>query len=1503
MDLRSLRTSIDPAIWKRGLTYWQEGRVSKLQEKKAGLWTAKVRGSGGRYDLTIILDGSHVDEWDCDCPYDGPVCKHAVAVLLEIAQRLSLTPETAGPEPRPVATPSAELQARRLEQARQILQRPSLVPAPEPPAAEPADPLPDPGATPESFLAAYEQLPVACQRLVAIAALAWEALPPQQLVDIYRNSALPDPAAQPQVAVQRLQNAVLALSDRGYFTLAQNKVHLSQAWKNAWSHRHIDGNADARTLAKAIQRVLPRYWYDTGRPDRLIRDLRLLLFFESPEAFIQLYSTSVQYGYGGLNRHQLLSYWVADPFDRAGLDALPPAIRTFLLGEKLAALRNDLLDPTGYADYAVGLLPGIAEPARERLVQLLAELQLLRLDAARLSAIAPFLDPARALACTATYHLLNGDFAAAAMIFDDALVQHRRALRSPQSLLPGLFAVWHALARLAPAQSAAWPKLDGYLTRLAKNEPFALRIAAFLRAAAYLLTGDRPAARAALRVQHPVSALDRVFFYLAAQWVDDKEIARDVLAADEKIWLAHGYTWPAREAADLRCRLHNVVRPEAPTVSGLIPRHEPWEDALIALLRLGREADRTQAHEGQTRIVWLVDFQRMEVLPREQSFGKKGWTAGRNIAYERLSRGDLPGMTAQDKAIADGLSRYAMSIDSNYRLDFGEKDALRALAGHPHLYLLKSPDVAVQLTIDEPALLCETTPQGFRLSFSVEFDKPGFKVVKESPTRYKLVEVTEEHVRIARVFDGPAVVVPAEQRDRLQEALGGLTRLVTVQSSIDPEIGLLPAIEADARPNVHILPTGELYQVELFVKPLGTNPPYFKPGDGPAVVVGLREGERFRAVRDLAAEAQNAEQLASQLEKLRQLRPEEGIWTLSGTAECLELLLELHPHVEAGAVVLEWPKGERLRVAGVMRPDALRVRVGAAGAWFDVQGELALDEKRVLDMRQLLAYADRPFVEIEPGRFLALTDELRRRLHAAQALLTGHGDGQRLHPLAAAAFEQAMQGLPQLEVDAAFGANLQRLKGAFSQQFDLPDGFVARLRPYQFAGYEWLRRCAEAGFGACLADDMGLGKTIQALALLVARAALGPALVVAPASVCRNWESEARKFAPALRPLLFGAGDRAAMIAEAGPGDLVIVTYDLMAREGEQFTAKQFATAILDEAQSIKNRLTKRSATAMALQARFRIIMTGTPVENHLGELWNLFHFANPGLLGTIEHFTETYSIPIEKYGDRQRREELRRLLQPFILRRRKDEVLADLPAKTEITLHVEPSPEELAFYEALRRKAVETLEGQDTANAGERHLRILAELMRLRRAACHPALVEAGSGFASSAKLRQFEELVDELLDNGHRALVFSQFVDHLKLLEKVLKKKKIAYQYLDGQTALPTRQKRIQAFQGGDGHIFLISLKAGGVGLNLTAADYVIHMDPWWNPAVEDQATDRAHRIGQEKPVTVYRVVTAGTIEEKILKLHEHKRDLADALLAGTDRSARLTADELLELLRPER
>jgi SNF2 family DNA or RNA helicase len=582
----------------------------------------------------------------------------------------------------------------------------------------------------------------------------------------------------------------------------------------------------------------------------------------------------------------------------------------------------------------------------------------------------------------------------------------------------------------------------------------------------------------------------------------------------------------------------------------------------------------------------------------------------------------------------------------------------------------------------------------------------------------------------------------------------------------------------------------------------------------------------------------------------------------------------------------------------------LRLAIKSNKDWFAASGELQVDEGKVIDLRTLLEMMEKShgrFVELGENRYLALTDELHRRLQEVSAYGELTADGVRLHPLASFALEELADDVGGLKSDKLWKAHLSRMQEQTAFEPQLPSTLQAELRDYQLEGYNWLSRLAHWGVGACLADDMGLGKTLQALALMLSRAPQGPTLVIAPTSVCMNWMSEAARFAPTLNMQLFGPGDRAAQLNNLHGYDVVVTSYGLLQLESELFAKVQWNTIVLDEAQAIKNAATKRSAAVMALQGAFRIAVTGTPLENHLGELWNLFRFINPGLLGSIEQFNLRFAAPIEKPQDHRAelgaRKRLRRLIQPFILRRTKSQVLTELPSRTEITLEVDLSADETALYESLRRAALENLEKVE-GPAEKKSIQILAEIMKLRRACCNPNLIAPDLKLASS-KLAAFAHLLEGLLENKHKVLVFSQFVDHLALIREHLDAQGVSYQYLDGSTSMADRKKRVDAFQAGEGDVFLISLKAGGVGINLTAADYVIHMDPWWNPAVEDQASDRAHRMGQLRPVTIYRLVARHTIEEGIVDLHQHKRDLADSLLEGSDVSGRMSASEMLAML----
>jgi superfamily II DNA or RNA helicase len=450
----------------------------------------------------------------------------------------------------------------------------------------------------------------------------------------------------------------------------------------------------------------------------------------------------------------------------------------------------------------------------------------------------------------------------------------------------------------------------------------------------------------------------------------------------------------------------------------------------------------------------------------------------------------------------------------------------------------------------------------------------------------------------------------------------------------------------------------------------------------------------------------------------------------------------------------------------------------------------------------------------------------------------------------------------------------------------LPADLRAELRPYQKRGVDWLCFLRRAGLGGVLADDMGLGKTLQALC-----AVHGRTLVVAPTSVLFNWGEEIARFRPGLRTSLYHGPDRA-LDPEA---DVTLTSYAILRLDAEALTGVAWDTVVLDEAQTIKNPDSQVARAAHQLNAGFRVTLSGTPVENRLEELWSQLHFTNPGLLGSREDFAERTARPVAG-GDAEAAARLRERIRPFVLRRLKREVAPELPARTEVVLHAVLSEQERALYDAVRAATREDVVRQ--LGAGGSVLAALEALLRLRQAACHPGLVPGGPAAASSAKLDLLLEFLEEAVADGHQALVFSQWTSLLDRVEPVLNAAGIAFLRLDGSTR--NRGAVVERFQSEGGPpVLLISLGAGGLGLNLTAADHVFILDPWWNPAVEDQAADRAHRIGQQRPVMIYRLVAQDTIEERVLALQQHKRELAAAALSGAGGAASITREDLLTLL----
>jgi superfamily II DNA or RNA helicase len=499
----------------------------------------------------------------------------------------------------------------------------------------------------------------------------------------------------------------------------------------------------------------------------------------------------------------------------------------------------------------------------------------------------------------------------------------------------------------------------------------------------------------------------------------------------------------------------------------------------------------------------------------------------------------------------------------------------------------------------------------------------------------------------------------------------------------------------------------------------------------------------------------------------------------------------------------------------------------------------------------------------------------------------------------------SLEGLP-IRVPAELAALKQRLAGF--QEMSLvepPKGLRASLRPYQHEGLSWLQFLREFGLHGVLADDMGLGKTLQTLSHLLLEKESGrmdcPCLILAPTSVLRNWAREAAKFVPDLRVLLLHGDERKSDFRRITKCDLVITSYPLLVRDAKALGAVHWHIVALDEAQYIKNPKSKVAQVCGTLKAKHRLCLTGTPIENHLGELWSLYQFLMPGILGDADTFRTFYRNPIEKDNDTEKQQQLAARLQPLLLRRTKSAVAKDLPPKTEILHTIELGKAQMDLYETIRAAVDQRVKEAISAKGLDRsQIIVLDALLKLRQVCCNPQLLqmEAAQAVAESAKTDYLmEDLLPELIDEGHRILIFSQFTRMLAIIESKLKAAKISYVKLTGDTE--DRETPIRRFQAGEIPVFLISLKAGGAGLNLTTADTVIHYDPWWNPAAEAQASDRAHRIGQTKPVFIHKLICQGTIEERIVEMQKNKAALIEGLLTGRTDKLKLTQEDIQRLL----
>ncbi len=862
----------------------------------------------------------------------------------------------------------------------------------------------------------------------------------------------------------------------------------------------------------------------------------------------------------------------------------------------------------------------------------------------------------------------------------------------------------------------------------------------------------------------------------------------------------------------------------------------------------------------------------------------------------RLERGDIRrGLELRGEDAADLLARLngrrVLLEPSLMQLRWADEP----LRGRFDLELARrNHDAGAEMVVVKVGFERKSDGRRFSLGNGAWFEgAPGFHI-----------DTTEGIARPLEMRVTPAWLQRLWRTPQIQYPLEGLPALLSdVIPRIAGEIGAeLPTLgevadEVDLPPAFKLRAFGELIEArvqlsaaygetEIEVRADGMSPPIL-------VLPPPAPGKKARCVR---ADVLGQQQAIEAIRDLGFVADEEGkglvcrgddaigFWTegLGALPEEWEFFV---PDDLVGVQVRTEDVGARARVSSGMDWLGLKITFQAGGVTVPPD-ELA----RCLS-------EGRRYVKLEDGSFARIDAAKVREVLARQAEILASSNKGKI-PLSQAGRVQELLGHVASSTIAADTKQLfDKLQGIEDiDHVKKPRNLKATLRPYQEQGLSWLGFIHELGSGGVLADDMGLGKTLETIALLLhlkndrkKREEAGETvertvnLIVCPTSVVPNWLKEIDKFAPSLKAMAWHGADRHEKVEELTEHDIVITSYALLRRDEEQLSKMKLAYAILDEAQQIKNPMSATARSAKKLDAGRRLALTGTPIENRLSEIWSIFDFVSPGLLGDLARFEQRYSGPIDR-GDGKAAARLRATIHPFVLRRTKEEVAKDLPEKIEIETQVELAEEQAKLYgQVLQEVRASVLGEVDRVGMAKAHIQILAALTRLRQVACDPRLLGLPRAFgdADSGKLETLRELIQEAYAGGHRVLLFSQFVSMLTLIRRAMEADGIKYEYLDGSTK--DRQERVDRFQNDPTcTVFLISLKAGGMGLNLTGADTVIHFDPWWNPAVEDQATDRAHRIGQTKVVTVYRLVAKGTIEEKIGELAQKKRALVDTVLS---------------------
>lgn len=882
------------------------------------------------------------------------------------------------------------------------------------------------------------------------------------------------------------------------------------------------------------------------------------------------------------------------------------------------------------------------------------------------------------------------------------------------------------------------------------------------------------------------------------------------------------------------------------------------------------------------RLHWVLVYDEsnrkiLTISPQLKEFNSKGWVSVKTPPIASLfnQQDKLSYLSGYDLKILRKVVQKTIDLKGN-RVSEIDLEEPEFLEGHP--FLMLPDETPLVLKKKEPVLIIETKES---IHFELNPEPPSaetYIVIRDSSSVLHLYYFSSELLKIYEFLGNGKKKFPIDAEGRLLPILDSLSRYFSIRAISNLSFSEIPRMEANTKIYAEIIQTNSMYRLNIYTKLVTNLSESFLPFSGNQLLWEKNDGFQYILERNFLKEKNDYEEYINNtgvLHYARSISPFQ--YEFTNFQNCLLFLSG------PGKSSISFSHGQTIEVRGKISFENVFLRTTKEGEFFRLEGRVYLPGNLEITLSSIwevfLVFNSPRYLEIEQGVFWLFEEPLEARLEEIFLLLQFFR-GFAYIPLRAIFYmNELLLDFHSIETDLYW----QRLLESFEISTTGPGiEFLnsSPLREYQKKGVIWMLRRLQNDLGVCLADDMGLGKTLQVLYVLKVLLSGGPFLLLLPTSLLSNWEEEAKTHFPDARivrveELLKGHVPHAM--------ELFLVPYSYLQNEEfmKRISGIGWEGILLDEAQMIKNSSSKRFKNLSRLKARRKIALTGTPMENHPGELWSIFEFINPGLLGTRELFKNKYEMPIYE-NKKLNIYSLQKLISPYILRREKKDVLPELPKKEEIIVPIELSSEEREIYEKIRENALELLKDALIPDA-QKKVRILSVLMKLRRVCCHRKLLFPDEEY-SSEKFQVFTNLLGELLQSKERVLVFSQFTDYLRLIERYLQDENIQYKYLDGTVPRKKRAEAVKDFQLGFGDVFLISLRAGGFGLNLTSASSVVHMDPWWNPAALSQASDRVYRIGQTKPVKIFKLITLRTVEEKILSLHVKKTEIAESILEFT-------------------